>query len=77
MTMPQRISALIAVGRVQIMFANLRKNSFNDGSIGSAVRKYSAAFARPHAARVGKDNPGPSGVSFGDDDGDDSPGYDA
>jgi hypothetical protein len=77
MTMPQRISALIAVGRVQIMFANLRKNSFNDGSIGSAVRKYSAAFARPHAARVGKDNPGPSGVDFGDEDGDDSPGYDA
>jgi hypothetical protein len=68
MTMPQRIAALIAVGRVQIMFANLRKNAFNDGSVGSAVRKYSAAFARPHAARGGKDHAGPGGAGFGDDD---------
>jgi hypothetical protein len=68
MTMPQRIAALIAVGRVQIMFANLRKSAFNDGSVGSQVRKYAAAFARPHAVSGGKDHAGPSGAGFGDED---------
>lgn len=53
MTIPQRIAALIAVGRIQIMFANLRKH-VHDGSAGSEVRKYAAAFARPHAVSSGK-----------------------
>ncbi|HEX3520793.1 MAG TPA: hypothetical protein VHT52_01745 [Stellaceae bacterium] len=75
MTMPQRIAALIAVGRVQIMFANLRKSAFNDGSVGSQVRKYAAAFARPHAVSGGKDHAGSGGAGFGDDD--DSGGDDA
>jgi hypothetical protein len=46
MTFPQRISALIAVARVQKMFADLRKGDFNDGSAGSEIRRYSQAFAR-------------------------------
>ena len=52
MTFPQRINALIAVGRVQVMFAGLRKAEAREsGSAGSTVRKYSAAFARADAAR--------------------------
>lgn len=53
MTFPQRVSALIAVGRVQKMFADLRKADFNVGA-GSEVRKYAAAFAPANAARGGK-----------------------
>jgi hypothetical protein len=74
MTMPQRISALIAIGRIQTIFQGLRKGEY-DGSAGSTVRKYAAAFAKPAAARVGKDNPRPAAniVRFdsgGDDDSD-------
>jgi hypothetical protein len=71
MTMPQRISALIAVGRIQIMFANLRKH-LHDGSAGSEVRKYAAAFARPNAVGGGKGGSrSASVVAFdSDDDGD-------
>lgn len=48
MTFPQRISAMIAIGRVQKMFVDLRKGDFNVGA-GSAVEKYTTAFAPPHA----------------------------
>jgi hypothetical protein len=70
MTMPQRIAALIAVGRVQTIFANLRKNAFNDGSAGSEIKRYSAAFARqsPNAASRRASGAGPV-----DDGGDDTP----
>ena len=54
MTTPQRISALIAVGRILTIFASLRKGDYDYGNSGSAVRKYAAAFARPDAARGGK-----------------------
>ena len=54
MTTPQRISALIAVGRILTIFASLRKNDYEFGDTGAAVRKYSEAFAKPHAARGGK-----------------------
>ena len=55
MTFPQRLNALIAVGRVQVIFANLRKADARDPiDAGSSVRKYSAAFEKPHAARGGK-----------------------
>src|SRR5580698_442366 len=57
MTTPQRISALIAVGRILTIFATLRKSDFDYGNSGSAVRKYAAAFARPDAARGGKNLP--------------------
>jgi hypothetical protein len=54
MTTPQRISALIAVGRILTIFASLKKQDYDYGNTGSAVRKYAAAFARPDAARGGK-----------------------
>ena len=73
MTMPQRISALIAIGRIQTIFQGLRKGDY-DGSTGSTVRKYAAAFAKPNAARGGKANSRSSTVvqfdSGSDDDGD-------
>jgi hypothetical protein len=76
-TIPQRINALIAVGRVQIMFANLRKAAANEsGDPGSEVRKYSAAFAKTNGARRGKASSGAGGFipadSGGDDDGPDA-----
>jgi hypothetical protein len=40
----ERIAALIAVGRIQIMFVNLRKENISGAGSGSAVRKYSKAF---------------------------------
>jgi hypothetical protein len=79
-TIPQRINALIAVGRVQIMFANLRKAAANDASDpGSEVRKYSQAFAKTNGARRGKASSGAGGFipvdrdsGDGDDDGPDA-----
>jgi hypothetical protein len=68
MTMPQRISALIAVGRIQVLFANLRKASINDGSSGSKVRLYSEAFAKTDGVGKRASNPGSSGAGFGDED---------
>jgi hypothetical protein len=76
MTTPQRIQALIAVGRVLTIFAALKKSDYDYGNSGSAVRKYAAAFARPDAARGGKANSRASNVvefdSERDDDGDDA-----
>lgn len=75
-TIPQRINALIAVGRVQIMFANLRKAAANDaGDPGSEVRKYSEAFSKTNGARRGKAGSRPAFIpidSGGDDDGPDA-----
>lgn len=74
-TIPQRINALIAVGRVQIMFANLRKAAANEsGDPGSEVRKYTQAFAaKANGARGRAKHSGAGGFipadSFGDDDG--------
>jgi hypothetical protein len=79
-TIPQRINALIAVGRVQIMFANLRKAAANDASDpGSEVRKYSQAFAKTNGARRGKASSGAGGFIPVDRDGggDDDDGPDA
>ena len=71
MTTPQRISALIAVGRILTIFASLKKADYENGNTGSAVRKYAAAFARPDAtggrARVTRSDP----VGFGGGDGGD------
>lgn len=51
MTMPQRINCLIAIGRVQVIFANLRKAAGDDPDRqGSSVRKYAKAF-QTNAAR--------------------------
>lgn len=57
MTMPQRVSALIAVGRIQKMFQDLRKGDLTYGA-GSAVRKYASAFAPTYAAGGGGEDPG-------------------
>ena len=57
MTTPQRISALIAVGRILTIFSSLSKVDYDYGNTGSAVRKYAEAFAKPHAARGGKKPP--------------------
>ena len=78
MSMPQRIAALIAVGRVQKMFQDLRKGDLNVGA-GSAIDKYAAAFATPHAASrrgaqsrssaniVEFDRPEPGDSDYGED----------
>ena len=76
MTTPQRISALIAVGRILTIFASLKKQDYDYGNTGSAVRKYAAAFARPDAARGGTSVPRHS-VGFGGGDGDSSDEFDA
>lgn len=49
-TLKERIAALIAIGRIQIMFMGLRKEKTNDASAGSSVRKYAKAF-KAHDAR--------------------------
>lgn len=60
MTFPQRISAMIAVGRVQKMFIDLRKGDLYAGA-GTAIDKYSAAFAPPNATSGRNENPGRTG----------------
>jgi hypothetical protein len=74
-TIPQRINALIAVGRIQIMFANLRKaQNVESGATGSAVRKYASAFSRANATRRGAINTRADDSfadGFGGDDGGD------
>jgi len=42
-TIPQRINALIAIGRIQIMFTALKKAE-NEPVTGGKVRQYSTAF---------------------------------
>jgi hypothetical protein len=74
MTTPQRISALIAVGRILTIFAALKKSDYDYGNSGSAVRKYAAAFARPDAARGGKAGSRSSNIVEFDRDGDDDDG---
>jgi hypothetical protein len=61
MTMPQRIQALIALGRVQKMFLDLRKGELSAGG-GSAVERYSAAFATPHAIGGRNERSGPANI---------------
>ena len=71
MTTPQRISALIAVGRILTIFASLKKADYENGNTGSAVRKYAAAFARPDATGRGTRVAGSNSVGFGGGDGSD------
>ena len=68
LTPPQLINALIAVGRIQIMFANLRKAETRERdstASGSEVRKYQQAFAATAANRRRAGSGGP--VSVDDD----------
>jgi hypothetical protein len=59
MTMPQRIAALIAVGRVQKMFLDLKKGEFSVGA-GSAIDRYAKAFQAPHGASSRDEDSGAS-----------------
>ena len=78
MTMPQRISALIAVGRIQKMFQDLRKGELGVGA-GSAISRYAAAFAASDGASVGNSPAGSNIVQFdtGERDEDDERDFDA
>ena len=71
MTTPQRISALIAVGRILTIFASLKKADYDYGNTGSKVREYAAAFSQTHGVgsrtRVTRSDP----VGFGGGDGGD------
>ena len=65
LTPPQLINALIAVGRIQIMFANLRKAETRERdstASGSEVRKYQQAFAATAANRRRASGGGPGSV---------------
>jgi hypothetical protein len=57
-TLKERIAALIAIGRIQVIFMGLRKEKIHDTSAGSSVRKYATAFkandARGRKALAGK-----------------------
>jgi hypothetical protein len=74
MTFPQRISALIAIGRIQKIFVDLRKGDY-DGSAGSKIREYASAFASADAVggRANRPRSAPTPIRFdrrgdGDDD---------
>jgi hypothetical protein len=71
MTMPQRISALIAIGRLQKMFVDLRKGEINGGA-GSAIARYSAAFAEAHGTGSRNGDAGSNIVQFDGGGGEDS-----
>jgi hypothetical protein len=61
MTMPQRISGMIALGRIMKMMQDIRKGDLHAGA-GSAVSRYAAAFASPHAASRGDERSGPANI---------------
>lgn len=74
-TFPQRLNALIAIGRILVMEQNLRKEDDEPDNLGITVRRYEQAFASTHASRGRKANPRPQPrVTSNDDDdtGDDS-----
>lgn len=48
MTMPQRISGMIALARIMKMMQDIRRGDL-DARAGTAVNKYAAAFASPDA----------------------------
>jgi hypothetical protein len=77
-TLRERIAALVAIGRIQVLFVNLRKEKFDDASAGSSVRKYATAFKthdarrRKAIARAAEPEPEPTvDDPFDDDDDDD------
>lgn len=58
MTMPQRISGMIALARIMKMMQDLRKGDLNAGA-GSAVTRYAEAFKTAHDPSRGASGPGP------------------
>jgi hypothetical protein len=75
-TMRERIAALQAIGRIQIIFLNLRKEKLGDNAYaGSAVKKYSEAFKADDAGQrkavAGPaDEPDTIDIDWDDDDDD-------
>ncbi|HEX8827325.1 MAG TPA: hypothetical protein VF778_04350 [Xanthobacteraceae bacterium] len=45
-TMRERVQALVAIGRVQVIFMGLRKENADEPAAGSTVRKYATAFEK-------------------------------
>ena len=75
-TFRERLAAVIAIGRIQVMFVNLRKESSDDGTSGSAVRKYATAFKNAGRGRkkiARSSTPAITDQSDDDDWGDDDP----
>jgi hypothetical protein len=58
-TMRERTMALVAIGRLQQIMAALRKAQPDDERSGTAVKKYTSAFAPPDAAGRRKANARP------------------
>jgi hypothetical protein len=51
-TMRERIAALVAIGRIQVLFVGLRKEKgIYHPDAGSSVRKYSTAFTKDDTGR--------------------------
>jgi hypothetical protein len=67
-TMRERIAALIAVGRLQQVFAALRKANPHDPNRGAQVRKYSQAFAADGPRRRASNSRPDDGTKFEPDD---------
>ena len=65
----ERIMALLAIGRLQMLFVAMRKRGGDSDNAGSSVRKYSKAF-KAHAGRGGKTAARPEPDDLADDDDD-------
>ena len=63
----ERIMALLAIGRLQMLFVAMRKRGGDSDNAGSSVRKYSKAF-KAHAGGRRKAAAGPVADDFDDDD---------
>ena len=72
-TLKERIAALIAIAKIQVVFVALRKEKTDDdGERGSAVRKYAGAFKadEPRGRKAGA-RPATVPARAGDDAGED------
>jgi len=58
-TLRERIAAIIAIGRLQVMFMSLRKETTDDHASGSTVRKYTTAFKDGSRGRKAITGPSP------------------
>lgn len=50
-TLKERVAALVAISRIQIVFLNLRKEKDDGADAGSTVRKYATAFTKDAVSR--------------------------
>lgn len=69
-TLKERVQALVAISRIQMIFVGLRKEKLVDADTGSAVKRYATAFSKNDArgrkkvARGGKSEPEPDSEWF-------------